>query len=353
MGENSLIIWGILCSTLITSSSAGCSGPLGMENGEILDFQITASSQSSRYYRPALARLGLKRDGGGWCAANDDKRPYLQIDLQTPHTLTSVSTQGANSADQDRIQKFRLSYSYGDSNRWFNYTINGSVEIFEVYYDPFLPVSTKLPRALTAQVFRIHPIIVDEVVSPCARVELYGCQPSEDCKTPVGVEDGRIKDQQITASSHFNEHYAFNGRLHNIFRKNSNGSYSWGGWCTDPNEKTPYLQIDMGQVRALSGVATQGYMNDIYVTSYSLNYSTDGRTWQSYKENGLKSGTKVFQGNWDTDTPIPNMFARRIYARFIRFNPLAFHGGLICMRVEVYECQPTEGNDLGRIFKIP
>ena len=47
------------------------------------------------------------------------------------------------------------------------------------------------------------------------------------------------------------------------------------------------------------------------------------------------------------------MFGRRIYARFIRFNPLAFHGGLICMRVEVYECQPTEGNDLGRIFKIP
>ena len=66
---------------------------------------------------------------GGWCAANDDKRPYLQIDLRTPHTLTSVSTQGANSADQDRIQKFRLSYSYDDGSRWFNYTINGSVEV--------------------------------------------------------------------------------------------------------------------------------------------------------------------------------------------------------------------------------
>ena len=53
------------------------------------------------------------------------------------------------------------------------------------------------------------------------------------------------------------------------------------------------VQIDMEQVRALSGVATQGYMSDIYVTRYSLNYSTDGRTWQSYKENGPKSGTKV------------------------------------------------------------
>ena len=53
------------------------------------------------------------------------------------------------------------------------------------------------------------------------------------------------------------------------------------------------VQIDMEQVRAVSGVATQGYMIDIYVTSYSLNYSTDGRTWQSYKEKGPKSGTKV------------------------------------------------------------
>lgn len=323
-----------------------------MKSGEILDDQITASSKSGRYYGPALARLGLKRDGGGWCPSDYDQHPYLQIDLRTPHTLTSISTQGANSDYQNRMQKFRLSYSY-DNRTWYNYTINGSVEIFEGNFDPWNTVSRKLPRALTAQAFRIHPIIVDEDVTPCARVELIGCQPSEDCKTPVGVENGRITDQQITASSHFNEHYAFNGRLNNKFRKYSNGSYSWGGWCTDPNEKTPYLQIDMEQVRALSGVATQGYMNDIYVTSYSLNYSTDGRTWQSYKENGLKSGTKVFQGNWDTDTPIPNMFARRIYARFIRFNPLAFHGGLICMRVEVYECQPTEGNDLGRIFKIP
>lgn len=53
------------------------------------------------------------------------------------------------------------------------------------------------------------------------------------------------------------------------------------------------VQIDMEEVRALSGVATQGYMSGIYVTQYSLNYSTDGRTWQSYKENGPKSGTKV------------------------------------------------------------
>ena len=66
-----------------------------------------------------------------------------------------------------------------------------------------------------------------------------------DCKTPVGVEDRRITDKQITASSHFNEHYASNGRLNNDVSTNSNGSVIWGGWCTDSNDKTPYLQVNI------------------------------------------------------------------------------------------------------------
>ena len=49
----------------------------------------------------------------------------------------------------------------------------------------------------------------------------------------------------------------------------------------------------MGQVRSVSGVATQGYMMGMYVTQYKLNYSTDGVTWQSYREKGPNSGTKV------------------------------------------------------------
>ena len=65
---------------------------------------------------------------GGWCPSDYDQHPYLQIDLRTPHTLTSISTQGANSDYQNRMQKFRLSYSY-DNRTWYNYTINGSVEV--------------------------------------------------------------------------------------------------------------------------------------------------------------------------------------------------------------------------------
>ena len=51
-------------------------------------------------------------------------------------------------------------------------------------------------------------------------------------------------------------------------------------------------QIDLGRVRSVSGVATQGYTMQNFVKAYKLNYSTDGTTWQSYREKP-NSGIKV------------------------------------------------------------
>lgn len=45
-------------------------------------------------------------------------------------------------------------------------------------------------------------------------------------------------------------------------------------------------QVDLGQVRSVSGVATQGYMGEMFVSKYHLNYSTDGLTWHSFRERG-------------------------------------------------------------------
>lgn len=165
-----------------------------------------------------------------------------------------------------------------------------------------------------------------------------------DCKTPVGLEDRRITNRQISASSHWNNHYAFNARLNNKAGKHD-GQYNWGGWCTDQEDKNQYLQVDLGQVRSVSGVATQGYMGEMFVSKYHLNYSTDGLTWHSFRERG-ENRSKVFQGNFDSDTVIKRRLSHRIFARYIRFNPLAWNaGGFICLRVEIYECLPTKGTD--------
>ena len=68
-----------------------------------------------------------------------------------------------------------------------------------------------------------------------------------DCNTPVGVEDRKVSDQQISASSHWNEHYGFNGRLNNKASSDGSGDLTWGGWCTDQLDKNQYLQVSVSE----------------------------------------------------------------------------------------------------------
>ena len=60
-----------------------------MESQVISDAQITASTQWKNYFS---ARLNL----GGWVAIPIDPRQWLQVDLGTYASVTSVATQGVN-----------------------------------------------------------------------------------------------------------------------------------------------------------------------------------------------------------------------------------------------------------------
>ncbi|XP_027037220.1 uncharacterized protein LOC113665691 [Pocillopora damicornis] len=70
----------------------GCSSPLGMESQVISDAQITASTEWNNYNSAKFARLNL----GGWVARAVDSRQWLQVDLGTYSSITSVATQGVN-----------------------------------------------------------------------------------------------------------------------------------------------------------------------------------------------------------------------------------------------------------------
>ena len=84
-----------------------------MENGEIPDAHITASSQLDDNNRAALARLQLKEDGpkkGGWSALYNDFGQWIQVDLGGSTRVTRVATQGKNAHDA-WVVKYRLQYS--------------------------------------------------------------------------------------------------------------------------------------------------------------------------------------------------------------------------------------------------
>lgn len=101
---------------------------------------------------------------------------------------------------------------------------------------------------------------------------------------PIGMENGKIPDDNIVASSWQEPFHAFRpeaGRLNN----------DDGVWC--PNtlgevDKEYYLQVEFPARYNVCAVATQGsplYKTDL-VKKYRIQYSMDGENFTLYTENG-------------------------------------------------------------------
>ena len=108
----------------------------------------------------------------------------------------------------------------------------------------------------------------------------------QDCSQPLGMESGKIKNEQIMASTFLKHYEPYEGRL------NLKGGR---GWYAAYNRMTEYLQIDFKRAINITAVATQGKSNvkgtlDVYVKEYKLSLSDNGKNWKEYTEN---DATKV------------------------------------------------------------
>ena len=85
-----------------------------MENGEIADGNITASSERLYTYHAFQGRLNFKADGvkrGAWKARNRNAEQWLQVDLGSQFTrITGVATQGRKDGD-NWVKEYKLRYS--------------------------------------------------------------------------------------------------------------------------------------------------------------------------------------------------------------------------------------------------
>ena len=85
-----------------------------MENYEIPDEQISASSQWDADHAASQGRLNYKASGnkqGGWSARTNDQNQWLQIDLGDMNTtVTGLATQGRN-ANNQWVTEYKLQHS--------------------------------------------------------------------------------------------------------------------------------------------------------------------------------------------------------------------------------------------------
>jgi len=89
-----------------------------MENGNIINTQITASSEwrtAGDYLHAYQGRLHLKKAGnvkGAWAAGQEDVNQWLQVDLRSYNArVTGVATQGRQGGDQ-WVTKYKLQFSF-------------------------------------------------------------------------------------------------------------------------------------------------------------------------------------------------------------------------------------------------
>ena len=97
-----------------------------------------------------------------------------------------------------------------------------------------------------------------------------------------------IPDDRMKASTcYYEDESPFLGRL-----EESRGD---GAWCPSTRgDKTDYLQVDMGKVYFVCGVATQGQrIGDYWTNSYKLQFSLDGDTYVFYMENGNSPKVRI------------------------------------------------------------
>lgn len=97
---------------------------------------------------------------------------------------------------------------------------------------------------------------------------------------PVGIQNGRIKNSAMTASSQWDaNHAAWLARLHRPRR----GRFM-GAWSSRHKNHNQWLQIDMGRSMKVTGIATQGRQDaDQWVTAYYIYVSSDGVNFAKVK----------------------------------------------------------------------
>ena len=101
----------------------------------------------------------------------------------------------------------------------------------------------------------------------------------------LGLEDGRIQDGAMSASSQYNNYHAAKlGRL-NLEARAGNV----GAWCVLTRDANQWLQIDLGGGTTVTKVVTQGRQDaDQWVTTYAISYSPVKSNWVYVMTHGKK-----------------------------------------------------------------
>jgi WD40 repeat protein len=165
---------------------------------------------------------------------------------------------------------------------------------------------------------------------------------------PLGLQKGGIPDGHMVASTEKSaDTIAPHARLH---RRGGGGA-----WCARVNNRNQFIEVNLGRVTELTGIATQGRDPSSgcnqWVTAYTLSTSADGQTWRpipgasSSSSSSPSSSPRVFAGNANPTGVVAHPLVP-VHCRFVRLYPVSWHEA-IALRLELYGQQTALGPALG------
>uniref|UniRef100_A0A8D9E443 Discoidin domain-containing receptor 2 n=1 Tax=Cacopsylla melanoneura TaxID=428564 RepID=A0A8D9E443_9HEMI len=158
----------------------------------------------------------------------------------------------------------------------------------------------------------------------------------EECRSPLGMEEGKIPDHAITASSSYELKSV--GPQNARIRNEKNG----GAWCPKAqisSDVHEYLEINLMRSHLITLTETQGRFGNgqgqEYAEGFLVEYWRDSlNRWIIYNENG----SKILSGNINTYLEVRQELVFPFVAQKVRFIPYSVYPRTVCMRVELYGC---------------
>ncbi|XP_065670332.1 receptor-type tyrosine-protein phosphatase alpha-like [Hydra vulgaris] len=158
----------------------------------------------------------------------------------------------------------------------------------------------------------------------CIFLNIVMAKESKNCtnRTPLGMRNGYIKANQLTASSMYNKNYSPNlGRLNNK-----------QCWCAENKGLSEWYQVQFEKVTTVNGIALQGCGND-YIKKFFFSYSLT--------ENDNFVDGQIFDGVSNESEVVYRWFLNPINALRIKIFPRVLGYNYACLRIELFGCLST------------
>lgn len=104
--------------------------PLGVEEKEVADQLMTASSYSGSSCQAQYGRLNSYAGAGAWCAKRNNRNQWMQVDFGATAKVTRVATQGRRGSAQ-WVKSYYVSYS----NKGYNFAVYRENRKTKVWYN--------------------------------------------------------------------------------------------------------------------------------------------------------------------------------------------------------------------------